>query len=177
MPLRAGVPTCAGSQPSASPAARRILAGLLQSPSSLGPTSSVPQCAGRPPQRDRSQKWEEEVGCCGVSRVISSIGKAARSMVPFARPEPLPCHCGLEQSVPSQGHSTPRPQPASILPHGEWRSGSRQQETLFEVPWLGAGPLHPSCLVCFSRTHPSQRNFVAPSFPHASVYSSTGSTG
>lgn len=155
MLLRAGVPSCAGSRPSASPAAQRILAGLLQSLSSLGATSSVPRCAGCPPQRDRSQKWEEEVGCCGVSRVISSIGKAARSTVPLARPEPLPCHCGLEQSVPSQSHSPPRRQPASILPHGEWRgpsqaAGSRRR--YFKPPGWELDPSTPA-VWCVSQGH------------------------
>lgn len=121
----------AGSQPSASPAARGLLAGLQQSLSSLGATSSVPWCARRPPQWDRSQHWEEEVGCCGV---VSGLGKAARSTVLLARPEPLPCHCGLAgQRGVCHPRATcaliPSQPPASPMVSGG--SSARQQEMLF----------------------------------------------
>lgn len=175
MPLRAGFPTCAGSQPSASPAARGLLSGLLQIPSSLGAASSMPQCAGHPPQWDGSQKREEEVGCCGV---ISGVGKAVRSMVLLTRPEPLPCRYRLagwsRVCCPRAIHSLVPSQPLSspMVSRGDQ---ARQQAAGDAILSPLASQLDPSTPCVSQGFAPGQRHFAAPSFPHAGVYPSSGS--
>lgn len=61
----------------------------------------------------------------------------------------------LERSVPSQGHSPPRPQPASVLPHGERRglsqaAGSRR--CYFKPPGWELEPSTPAAQ-CVSQGH------------------------